>query len=82
MLRGSEGGEPGTVPHAAPPLWASAPSAAWEEAQAPRALALGPRCYETEAVKREEGYVCVFVFVCVLLGDPKQICLPVINSPD
>lgn len=31
----------------------------------------------------EEGLcVCVHWFVCVLWGDPKQICLLVINSPD
>ena len=74
-------GPPATVPS----LWASSSErrlGCWEAAPGSWGPDAGKRCLGY----KEEGCVCMcvclFVFVCVLWGDPKQICLPVINSPD
>lgn len=85
MLQGSRGRAMVASPsHSAFPL-------GFQLRAVPGRLEAAPGSWGPDAGKRslgygEEGCVCVCVcllgFVCVLWGDPKQICLPIINSPD
>lgn len=89
MLQGSRGRAVVALPsHGAFPV-------GFQLRAAPGSLEAAPGSWGPEAGKRSWGYgeqggvcVCVlvgllgFVCVCVLWGDPKQICLPIINSPD